>query len=173
MHLKRNLPNALSILRIVLIVPLLNFYYTRAYLELTFIIVIIILSDFLDGYLARKVCGVSEAGKVLDPLADKICTATICIALIIDGTLPIWLFIIILARELLILTIGLILITLKKTVPVSNLVGKYAMGIIAASLAVYIYDLKILLFMADILIVIAVLFSLLNYGWVYLLRPGK
>ena len=172
-QLKRNLPNALSIIRIILIVPLLNFYNARAYIELTIIIIAIILSDFFDGYLARKLGGVSKAGKILDPLADKICTASICLALIIDGSMPTWLFAIILARELLILAIGLTLISLKKTIPVSDKIGKYAMGIIAASLVIYIYDIRKLFFAADILIMTATLFSLINYGWVYIFRPGK
>ena len=72
---KRNLPNILSGLRIFLMIPFILAIKNTDHLLLIISAVSIVLTDYLDGKLARAWNVVSKLGKVLDPTADKICTA--------------------------------------------------------------------------------------------------
>jgi CDP-diacylglycerol--glycerol-3-phosphate 3-phosphatidyltransferase len=97
-----NLPNKLTLLRILLI-PLfiLCFYISSPFINFIGIIIFCVASftDFLDGYIARKHNLVTDFGKFMDPLADKILTLSAWILLVEHGKLAAWIVIIILTRE--------------------------------------------------------------------------
>lgn len=61
-------------------------------------------SDFFDGYIARRTDSVTELGKLLDPLADRIFIAALLVALVVRGTLPWWAAAFIVGRDLLVLS---------------------------------------------------------------------
>ncbi len=101
-----NLPNKLTIFRVILIpffVVLLLFDIT-AYDKWIALAIFIIasLTDFLDGHIARKYNLVTNFGKFMDPLADKllVCSAMICLVEL--ARIPAWVVIIIIAREFII-----------------------------------------------------------------------
>ena len=105
--MQMNLPNKLTILR-VLMIP---FFVLFMLMDITgaadkwiavALFVIASLTDFLDGYIARKYNLVSNFGKFMDPLADKllVCAAMIC--LVEMGLIPAWVVIIIMSREFII-----------------------------------------------------------------------
>ncbi len=101
-----NVPNMLTILRVLLIpffVIFLLFDITPYddYIALA-IFIVASLTDTLDGYLARKNNQITDFGKFMDPLADKllVCSAMIC--LIDMGRIPSWVVLIIIAREFII-----------------------------------------------------------------------
>ena len=102
-----NLPNKLTILRVILI-PFFVFFMLAPYFEgygnyiAVAIFIIASFTDFLDGYLARRDNLVTNFGKFMDPLADKllVCAALIC--LIETGQLPAWVVVIIISREFII-----------------------------------------------------------------------
>ncbi|MBD5556612.1 MAG: CDP-diacylglycerol--glycerol-3-phosphate 3-phosphatidyltransferase [Roseburia sp.] len=102
-----NLPNKLTVMRVVLI-PFFVFFLLAPYFEgygnyiATAIFVVASLTDMLDGKIARKYNLVTNFGKFMDPLADKllVCSAMIC--LIEKGTLAAWIVIVIIAREFII-----------------------------------------------------------------------
>lgn len=102
-----NLPNKLTILRVIL-VPFFVFFMLAPFFEgygnyiAVAIFIIASFTDFLDGYLARKHNLVTNFGKFMDPLADKllVCSAMIC--LIETGQLASWIVIIIISREFII-----------------------------------------------------------------------
>ena len=83
------LANAISISRIVLTIPLIltlekiSQGYTDKLWQAFTIIILIILSDYLDGYVARKAKEITYFGKLIDPVADKICMMVVAIYLII------------------------------------------------------------------------------------------
>lgn len=102
-----NLPNKLTIVR-VLLIPFFVFFMMTDYLgEMSKWIALLIfvaasLTDLLDGKIARKYNLVTNFGKFMDPLADKllVCSALICFVEL--GVLPSWIVIIIISREFII-----------------------------------------------------------------------
>ena len=102
-----NLPNKLTIMRVILI-PFFVFFMLAPYFEgygnyiAVAIFIVASLTDMLDGKIARKYNLVTNFGKFMDPLADKllVCSAMIC--LIEKGSLASWIVIIIIAREFII-----------------------------------------------------------------------
>ena len=102
-----NLPNKLTIFRVILI-PFFVFFVLAPYFPeygkyiAVAIFIIASLTDLLDGKIARKYNLVTNFGKFMDPLADKllVCSALIC--LVSNGKLPAWIVIIIISREFII-----------------------------------------------------------------------
>jgi CDP-diacylglycerol--glycerol-3-phosphate 3-phosphatidyltransferase len=101
------LPNLLSLFRI-LIIPLLVYLLTypdrRSSLWAALLFLVASITDYFDGYLARRNKSVSDLGKILDPLADKLMVASALIMLTAmdrpnEPNIPAWLVVVILARE--------------------------------------------------------------------------
>ena len=98
-----NLPNALTVLRIFLVPLLVVVLLTRFEGHVYFgaaIFALAVLTDYLDGFLARRRNEVTRLGILLDPLADKLLTAAAFLSLVEMGLVPAWVVMIILAREL-------------------------------------------------------------------------
>lgn len=102
MKLQLNLANQLTIVRIVAIpLYLLVLYINKDWSNVAATIIFILagVSDFLDGYIARKYNMITDLGKILDPIADKILVAAALIALIDLDRLYWWIAVIMLARD--------------------------------------------------------------------------
>jgi CDP-diacylglycerol--glycerol-3-phosphate 3-phosphatidyltransferase len=84
------------------------------------------ITDLLDGYLARRLDQVSETGKILDPLADKIVVVAIVLILFLQHKIETWFFVIVITRDIMILIFGLYLKSRKRIVLMSNYPGKAA-----------------------------------------------
>ncbi len=102
-----NLPNKLTVLRVILVIPFVLCLLTGfagAYSDWIALAIFIVasLTDMLDGKIARKYNLVTNFGKLMDPLADKllVCSALIC--LIQMGRIPAWIVVIIIARDFII-----------------------------------------------------------------------
>ena len=94
-----NLPNKLTVARVVA-VPFFIACYMLGYYWAAFIIFIVAsFTDYLDGAIARKYNMVSNFGKIMDPLADKILVYSAFCLMVEDGTVAGWMLIVILARE--------------------------------------------------------------------------
>ena len=98
-----NLPNTLTLLRMFLVPLLVVVLLTRVeghvYLGAG-IFALAVLTDYLDGYFARRRNEVTRLGILLDPLADKLLIAAALLSLVEMGLVPAWMVLIILAREL-------------------------------------------------------------------------
>ncbi len=98
-----NLANKITLLRVVAIFPvlvLLAFPTEINCLLATIIFAIACLSDMLDGYIARRYESVTNFGKFLDPLADKLLICSVFIMLVELGWIPAWISIIVIMREM-------------------------------------------------------------------------
>lgn len=100
-----NLPNALTIFRICavpFIVALLYFPGRATCVLATVFFLVAILTDLADGFIARKYNLVTNFGKFLDPIADKILIASVMIMLVQLNWIPGWIAIIVIAREIMV-----------------------------------------------------------------------
>ena len=97
-----NLPNKLTLLRIVMILPFLLVLYLDVpyanYIALA-IFALASLTDLLDGKIARKYNLVTDFGKFADPLADKMLTTAAMLWFVENGQMPAWALLIVLVRE--------------------------------------------------------------------------
>ena len=122
------LPNILSIFRICLVpVFIITYFSGRPYATMyaALVFAVAALSDFLDGFLARKFGASSNLGKVLDPLGDKLMTVAVLLCITIDRIIPIWPVIAVVVKELLMAIGGFIVHRKAKTeMPGSNVIGK-------------------------------------------------
>ena len=94
-----NLPNKLTLLRIILVPVFIVVLMTGHYYISAVIVVVASLTDMLDGKIARKYDLVTDFGKLMDPLADKLLVMSALICLVQLGDIPGWMAIVILGRE--------------------------------------------------------------------------
>ena len=157
------LPNLFSLTR-VLIAPFFFFAVkTDNYMLIAMLAFWAVLSDFLDGRLARHFKAISNTGKILDPLGDKLCVAAAGLAATIYGELPVVLLVIIVARDFFIGLLGVILSKRIKNVPSSNPIGKVTVTVLSLTLLIYIFKISILFPYAFWLAIFFVALSSLAY----------
>ena len=102
-----NLPNKLTLFRVIL-VPFFVFFLLAPYFEgygnyiAVAIFIVASITDFLDGKIARKYHLVTNFGKFMDPLADKLLVSSALICLVALNKIPAWIVIVIIAREFII-----------------------------------------------------------------------
>ena len=140
------LANAISISRIFLTIPLVLIFEDIAHgmtgklWQAFVLIIIIVLTDFLDGYVARKAEEITNFGKLIDPVADKVCMMVVLIYLIIVYKLPFLLFFLILAiRDIFLIIIGVYLMFSQEEVFQSNRSGKWFIGISALMMVLFLF----------------------------------
>ncbi|GCE48571.1 CDP-diacylglycerol--glycerol-3-phosphate 3-phosphatidyltransferase [Thermosporothrix hazakensis] len=184
----RNIPNILSISRlistvIVFILVLVN--QPWAYLVATVLFVLASVTDFLDGYLARRFSVVSSLGVFLDLTADKVFVAAILIAMVQIGLVPAWIVAIIVVREFMVSGLRSIAAAKGKVIP-AGMWGKQktfitlvAMGgiLLAKGLGAHLLGLfplmltfnsqtlvlsEILLLVADVLMIVATIWTIFS-----------
>lgn len=121
-----NTPNKLTVMRMGL-VPffILAFYFemsqkSEAFIISTAIFVIASITDFFDGYIARKYNLISDFGKFMDPLADKILVAAAMICLVQSGRMEAWMAVLIISREYAISILRAIAATSGKVIAASG-----------------------------------------------------
>jgi CDP-diacylglycerol--glycerol-3-phosphate 3-phosphatidyltransferase len=125
MSIDKNLPNYLTIARIIVIpVIIMTFYLDNSILAhrlATLLFILASVTDFFDGYLARKFDLVSGFGRMFDPIADKLLVGCIIIMLVKKGTAGEVPCLLILAREFLVAGLREFLALVKVSIPVSRL----------------------------------------------------
>lgn len=94
-----NLPNSLTVARVIMVPFFIAAYYLDYFILAMLIFIVAALTDLLDGKIARKQNIVTNFGKIMDPLADKILTYSAFCMFIGDNVIPAWILIVVLARE--------------------------------------------------------------------------
>ncbi|MCX8093707.1 MAG: CDP-diacylglycerol--glycerol-3-phosphate 3-phosphatidyltransferase [Candidatus Goldbacteria bacterium] len=119
----KKIPNRITIFRILIIVifipTLLHNTMISSYIAL-FLFLIAAVSDFIDGYIARKYNVISTFGKVMDPLADKIMSLSAILCFVQLNIIPAWMVIIIVGREFLVSGIRILAADEGKIIMASN-----------------------------------------------------
>mgnify|MGYP002622233547 CR=1 FL=1 len=98
----RWLPNAISILRIALIPPILYLVVQRDFEPALVLFVLAAASDGIDGWLAKRYGWFTRLGALLDPIADKLLIAGLFVVLTAGGYLPLWLAVLVILRDVVI-----------------------------------------------------------------------
>ncbi len=148
-----NLPNKLTVARVIA-VPFFIIAYMFGYDLIAFIIFVAAsLTDMLDGQIARKHGLVTNFGKIMDPLADKILVYSAFCCMVENGLVPAWMLIIILAREF--------IVAGMRTVAASE-------GIVVAAGT----SGKIKTVLQMIAVPLLLLIGVLNFEWVNILAMG-
>ena len=124
----KNVPNILSSIRICLVPVFAAMYFLdpgSIKIAAASVYAVASITDFLDGYIARKYNLISNLGKILDPIGDKFMTLTVLTCITIDHVIPVWVVLIALTKEVLMFLGGAII--RKKEggeIPPSNIIGK-------------------------------------------------
>ena len=145
-----NFANFLSISRLISSIPLIyclngmhNSYDLKIYSIL--IIIYIFLSDILDGYFARRINMVTDFGKIIDPVADKICLIVVLIYLIDVNQLPFLIFFIFLSiRDCILLIYTVYLMIAHNYVAQANIYGKLFIFSSLITLISYVYNINVI-----------------------------
>ena len=138
------LPNFLSIIRACLAIPFSVVMLSSLPSARTWgaiLIAVAALTDKLDGDLARKFGTVTEWGRILDPLADKLGAAVVVVVLLLRGEIPLWYAGVVIGRDCVILAGGIFLRIKSGVVLPSNLSGKWAFAITGFTLFLIVLGL--------------------------------
>ncbi len=181
-----NLPNKLTMLRMILIPVMIVFYLlldqigTMTFIIMGIIFVLASFTDYLDGYIARKRNIVTTFGKFMDPLADKllVMTALLILAdihakgLVVGLWMPFWAPIIILAREFIVTSVRLVAVGEGNIIAASKL-GKAKTALTMVSIIWYLFlvplDLSLIISSIGVVLmagsVALTLYSGFDYVW--------
>ena len=175
-YLKENLtiPNALSVFRIVLIYPMVRFLLQQNFLVAGIFLLLSAISDLLDGFIARKFNQITQLGKILDPIADKLTliAVVVCINILYPDIL---LFVLpMFIKEILMLCGGALLLNFKLRPPAAKWYGKTSTVVFYASIitlvvlkAAWGYTNRALTITLLAVTTVLMLFSLVMYSMLF------
>lgn len=157
------IPNLLSIVRLMLI-PLIVWLYVvkEEYNWAAVVIFISGVTDIVDGFIARRYNMVSDFGKILDPVADKLTQAAIIICLTVKYKLMFGLIIFFAVKEIIMVTMGFIAIKKKDSVNSAKWYGKANTVVLYAVMMLLILFPKMSATLADTLIILCGCMMLLS-----------
>lgn len=164
------IPNILSLLRIILTPLILYVFISFEERGLPYafgLLFIAIITDFFDGFLARKLNQTSALGLILDPVADKVLTITLIAAVVLKRDFPLWAAVLIVGRDFVIIIAGMLIKRKREYVPQSDIVGKYYFGSTATMLLCYLIEFQFGMIFFFYSTIIMFVLSSLNYGIVF------
>jgi cardiolipin synthase (CMP-forming) len=175
--------NALSFVRLlalpVIYLDLVGERWTRAFVLLA----VFSATDWLDGYLARRLDQMTKLGQMLDPISDRLLFVVVGVGFVVAGVLPLWAVLVLLVRDVLVVGVGLYMLSRGRRPPEVSRLGKTATFGLMFSLPVFLLARvfespagdpnAVLLALAWFgLAVNAVLYWLAAVGYVRVLRAG-
>ena len=125
-----HIPNLICVVRIALVWPIVNALLTDRHVLALVLVAVAGLSDGLDGFLAKRFDWRSRVGGLLDPLADKLLLVATFVTLTSTGLVPVWLTAVVILRDLVIVSGGLVYQTVFGPVyPEPSAVSKLNTGV--------------------------------------------
>ncbi len=169
------IPNILSYLRILLIPPFMCLFLKGKYIESAIVIVLSGLSDCIDGFLARRLNQITQLGKMLDPVADKLTliAVAICLSILEPMIFPV---VTILALKDILMMIGASVLLKKHIMPVASAwygkVGTVCFYVSVAAIVVFEMILKfenfgIIAFIMLSVTAVIMIYSLIRYYLIF------
>ena len=168
---KENIPNILTIIRFILIPFIFISVVSKHFLIALIIFTISAITDVLDGFIARKFNYITDIGKLIDPLADKLTQMALLLSLAILKILPWWIFAIVFIKECVMIISASFLYKRDDVVVYSKWYGKLATVLlyfaIVVSLIINQFHIS-MPFRVDLylyyLAILATIFSLIMYS---------
>ena len=138
------LANLLSILRAFLALPIVYSLARDRIVLAVLLVFFAVVTDWLDGYFARRAHEVTDLGKFLDPVADSIAIAAVVLFLSLDETrnFPFWFFAFYMIRQLTIALSGVYMLNHSHHIFGSNIIGKWTVGLTALAILFYIVRME-------------------------------
>lgn len=133
-----NIPNALSLLRLLVIAPCVYFFMHDQYFYAAVMLVISGLSDMFDGMIARKFNQYTSLGAMLDPVADKLTLGAVVICMGIKFPVVIPVVALLIIKELAMLIAGGVLLKMHKRPPAAKWYGKVGTAVFYVSVTVIV-----------------------------------
>ena len=159
-----NISNIISLVRLLLSIPLAIALIYDEKVVVIILALFALLSDKLDGYFARKHNQITELGKILDPIADKVFVGTGAVILIIMEFVPLWFGIAVLSRDIIILSGGLYAKHKLNFVLPSNVTGKITVFVIGLVLLGAYLGNGLMIDYGLYIALVAMVLSLVVYG---------
>lgn len=167
-------PNLLTYFRFVLVVPFVILFLSEKYLYAAICIGLSGLSDCLDGFFARRLNQVTQLGKLLDPIADKITLISVmfCMAFYAPNVIPI--LVILIAKDVIMLLGGVSLLKRRITPPAAEWFGKLATIVFYFAVCIIVFMKAVInyenILVDDILLsitAVVMLYALYRYSKIY------
>lgn len=130
-------PNLISLIRL-LAIPFLGYeiYQSKGFSTLSVVLFAVIwATDFLDGYVARKFNQVSDIGKLLDPMVDKVLHTVTAVMMTVVGRVPVWVMVTLVIKEILMVLSALYLLS-RRIIVSSRWYGKLATVLVALAFGI-------------------------------------
>ena len=164
-HIRRdkivNIPNCLTLIRIALLPVVVWRFRKGDSMGALIVYLLAMLTDAVDGFIARRYNQVTALGKLLDPLADKLSLVTLIALFVADGQIPLWLMGIILLKEVAMVVGGAV--ALKRGIVVYALpIGKITTVAFITSIVVRFLGWRM---SADVLLGVSVVLSMVALVW--------
>lgn len=164
-HIRRdkivNIPNCLTLIRIALLPVVVWRFRKGDSVGALIVYLLAMLTDAVDGFIARRYNQVTALGKLLDPLADKLSLVTLIALFVADGQIPLWLMGIILLKEVAMVVGGAV--ALKRGIVVYALpIGKITTVAFITSIVVRFLGWRMT---ADVLLGVSVVLSMVALVW--------
>lgn len=132
----------MSLSRLALVPAAILFLLAERRAAAAVVLAAMVLTDGLDGFIARRIGRVTALGKILDPVADKVAIDSVLAALVLRGEFPAWALAAIVLRDVAIFIGAVVIARRTEAVPASIAVGKVTLVVLAAMTFVFVLDLE-------------------------------
>ncbi|MBN2279405.1 MAG: signal recognition particle-docking protein FtsY [Candidatus Marinimicrobia bacterium] len=133
--------NLISLFRAFLALPIIYFLKTGDMENALIVIIVAIITDLLDGWIARVANSITHLGKILDPFADKVVIFSVMIYMVLEvEEFPLWFLVFLMSRDFIISVLGMTMLNKRKVSPMANKMGKVSIVFTSAVILSYLYS---------------------------------